>query len=243
MIVLIGFMGAGKSTVGTALAARLNEPFIDTDSVIEKREGRSVAEVFEAEGEGHFRTLERDVVLNVLAEARGVVALGGGSITNPEVRAVLAGHDVAYLSVGLEEALRRLSGDATRPLLKSGELPVLYQYRRSLYEEVARATIVTDGKSVTECADEIVAAFGELKDGPDVVHVDLGTRGYDVVIGAGVAGQLVRFLPPSLKPERAFIVTHGSVRAIAESVASSLRELDLEPAVATIPEGESSKSP
>ncbi|MFN2595519.1 MAG: 3-dehydroquinate synthase [Actinomycetota bacterium] len=249
MIVLIGFMGAGKSTVGTAVAARLNRPFVDTDSIIEQREGRSVAEVFEREGEGHFRAVERDVVLSILANADTerdtgqVVALGGGSITSPDVRAVLAGHDVVYLSVGLDEAMRRLSGDATRPLLEGDEIPVLYQYRRSLYEEVASVTIVTDGKSVRECADEIASIVGEQKDGTTIITVAAGARPYDVVVGTGVLPRLGQDLPHDLDPERAFIITHEILRPVADRVASSLKDRNILPVVATIAEGERSKSP
>ncbi|MDQ3878700.1 MAG: 3-dehydroquinate synthase [Actinomycetota bacterium] len=247
MIVLIGFMGAGKSTVGTALAARLGQPFVDTDSLIEEREGRPIAELFAAEGEGHFRALERDVVLEVLADGSGIAALGGGSVTHPEVRTVLAGHEVVYLSVELDEALRRLSGDATRPLLqKTDELPVLHQYRRSLYEEVATVTIATDGRSVAECADEIagILATQRRSAAPDVdiARVDLADRGYDVVVGDGVTTRFADWLPADLEPERAFIVTHESLSAVARSIATSLGSRGIVTAIEALPEGERSKS-
>lgn len=243
MIVLVGFMGAGKSTIGTSLAARLGERFIDTDSLIAEREGMPIAQIFASEGEGHFRSIERDVVLDVLAREEGVVALGGGAVTNPEVRAVLQGFDTVYLSVGLDEALRRLAGDTTRPLLeRSDELATIYQYRRSLYEEVATITVATDGRSVSECADEIIRALGTPVDSFDVVRVDLGPRSYDVAVGSGAVDHVGDMLPASLEPERAFVVTHASLGDVAARVEASLSARGVGVVMKTIPEGETAKS-
>ncbi|HEX7744639.1 MAG TPA: shikimate kinase, partial [Micromonosporaceae bacterium] len=99
--ILVGAPGAGKTTVGRALAGRLGVAFRDTDADIEAAAGKRIPEIFIEDGEEHFRTLERAAVSAALASFDGVLALGGGSILSADTRAALAGHRVVHLSVGL----------------------------------------------------------------------------------------------------------------------------------------------
>ncbi|GAA2874449.1 shikimate kinase [Actinoplanes cyaneus] len=158
--VLVGVMGAGKSTVGAAVAQALGVPFADTDTIIEQRAGKPIPEIFVDEGEAAFRIMEREVVTEMLADFDGVLALGGGAILDDSTRKLLAGHTVVYLSVELSDALKRVGLGAGRPLLAinpRATLKYLLEQRRPLYLEVATHTVVTDGRELAEIAPEVVA--------------------------------------------------------------------------------------
>lgn len=158
--VLVGVMGAGKSTVGELLAQRLGVSFHDVDMAIEAVAGKPIPEIFIDEGEDHFRALERQAVARALTSMDGVVALGGGAILAAETRAALAGHTVIYLSVELPDAIRRVGLGQGRPLLAvnpRATLRHLLDQRRPLYEEVATHIVPTDGRTPAEVVEEITA--------------------------------------------------------------------------------------
>ena len=157
--VLVGAPGAGKTSTGEALAAALGVPFRDTDGDIEATAGKPIPEIFVDDGEEHFRTLERAAVTAALASFDGVLALGGGAILAEENRAMLAGHTVVHLSVELPDALKRVGLGAGRPLLAMNPratLKYLLDQRRPLYDEVATITVVTDGRTPEQVAEEIL---------------------------------------------------------------------------------------
>ncbi|MEU4440673.1 shikimate kinase [Micromonospora chalcea] len=158
--VLVGAPGAGKTTVGTALAEALGVDFRDTDADIENLAGKPIPEIFVDEGEEHFRTLERAAVAAALASHAGVLAIGGGAVLAEENRAALIGHTVVHLSVELPDAVKRVGLGAGRPLLAlnpRATLKHLMDQRRPLYAEAATATVVTDGRTPEELAAEIAA--------------------------------------------------------------------------------------
>jgi shikimate kinase len=155
VIVLVGFMGAGKTTVGQLLADRLGVPFLDTDQVIEQRAGCAVPEIFRTQGEPAFREMERSVIADLLAGPDAVLSVGGGAAEHPATREVLRTAPVAYLRVGYDEALARVGGDEGRPMLARPGLPDLYARRLAVYESVASLTIDTDGRTPSEVAAEI----------------------------------------------------------------------------------------
>jgi shikimate kinase len=162
LAVLVGPMGAGKTTVGAELAARWGVELRDTDADIESLAGKPVSEIFVDDGEAAFRALERTAVARALAEHAGVVAVGGGAVMADETRAALAGHRVVFLDVGLSDAASRVGLGATRPLLLGnvrGQLKALLDVRRPLYEAVAEVRVLTDGRTVAEVADEIEKAL------------------------------------------------------------------------------------
>lgn len=166
LVVLVGPMGVGKSTVGQLLAERLGVGYRDTDEDIVAAQGRSIAEIFVDEGEPAFRELEKNAVRTALAGHDGVLALGGGAVLDADTRALLAGQRVVYLSMDVEEAVRRTGLNAARPLLAVNprkQWRELMDARRHLYEEVAASVVATDGRTPEEVAQAALDAL-ELKE-------------------------------------------------------------------------------
>ena len=157
-VVLVGPMGAGKTTVGRLLAERWGVTFVDTDDVVEQAEGRTVSDIFVDSGEEHFRDLERAAVTRALAEHPGVLALGGGAVMSDETRATLAGHAVVFLRVGLTDAAARVGLGTSRPLLLGnvrGTMKALLDERTPVYESVSSGSVDTDGLTPGEVADRV----------------------------------------------------------------------------------------
>ncbi|MEV0181050.1 shikimate kinase [Streptomyces sp. NPDC050625] len=158
-------MGVGKSTVGQLLAERLGVGYRDTDEDIVAAEGRTIADIFVEDGEPAFRAIEKRAVHTALAEHNGVLALGGGAILDEDTRALLAGNRVVYLSMDVEEAVRRTGLNVARPLLAVNprkQWRELMEARRHLYEGVATAVVSTDGRTPEEVTQAALDAL-ELK--------------------------------------------------------------------------------
>lgn len=156
-VVLVGLPGAGKSSVGAALADRLGVAFADSDELIAQQTGRSVSEIFQHQGEPAFRQLEADMIAAALDGFDGVLALGGGAVTTEAVRQDLlaSGVLVVCLSARQDELRARMSGSGQRPLLAgdaAARLAELAQARAGLYARVASITVDTGGRSVAEVA-------------------------------------------------------------------------------------------
>jgi len=159
-VVIVGPPGAGKSTVGQAVATLLGVEFADTDHLIELRAGKPIPEIFFDDGEEAFRALERETIASALGSFTGVLALGGGAILHEGTRESLRGHTVVFLSVELTDAVKRVGLGAGRPLLTvnpRATLKYLMEQRRPLYAEVATHTIATDGRTPEEIAAELAA--------------------------------------------------------------------------------------
>lgn len=166
LIVLVGPMGSGKSTVGEILAGLLGVGFRDTDADIVAAQGREISDIFIEDGEEHFRALERAAVRTAVGEHTGVLALGGGAVLDAGSRELLAGLPVAYLSMEVEEAVKRVGLNTARPLLAVNprrQWRELMDARRPLYTEVARVVVATDERTPEEVAQAVLDAL-ELKD-------------------------------------------------------------------------------
>ena len=163
-IVLIGFMGSGKTTVGKALSVTCGKEFLDTDALIEAKEGSKISEIFAKEGEGHFRKLEYAALKSLLESKDKIISTGGGIVTYPNNRKLLkkAGK-VVYLRVKPETVVKRLEGDESRPLLKDDDklskVENLLSSRKEMYEDVADIIIDVDYLLVEEIVALIVKDF------------------------------------------------------------------------------------
>ncbi|MEO3885836.1 shikimate kinase [Nonomuraea sp. B5E05] len=158
IVVLIGPPGSGKTTIGRLLAERLGVGFRDTDADVETVAGKPVSDIFVEDGEARFRELEHQAVRRALAEHDGILSLGGGAVLNEETQALLEGHHVVYLQVGLSDAVQRVGLGSARPLLvlnPRSRLKKLMEERRPVYERLAVTTVVTDKREPAELADEI----------------------------------------------------------------------------------------
>lgn len=162
LVVLVGAPGSGKTTVGQLVAEKYGVPFRDTDADVETRAGKTVSDIFIEDGEPRFRELEAEAVLVALRDHDGVLALGGGAVTNAKVRDALRGQRVVSLDVGLAAAAERVGFARSRPLLvvnPRAELKRLMEERRPLYEDVATAVIRTDEREPHEVAADVISVI------------------------------------------------------------------------------------
>ena len=157
-VVLVGPMGAGKTTVGRLLASQWGVELRDTDQDVESAAGRTVSEIFVDDGEARFRELEREAVAAALAAHPGVLALGGGAVLDPRTQEALDEHRVVFLQVGLSDAVKRVGLGTARPLLLGNvrsQIKALLDARLPVYQAVATLIVATDGKTPGEVAEEV----------------------------------------------------------------------------------------
>jgi shikimate kinase len=159
-IVFVGPPGSGKSTVGRALAQKLNRNFVDTDAVIEETTGKKIADIFLIDGEEEFRRIEREVVLSALQSQDSVISLGGGSVLDEDVQSALSSlPEVIFLDVSISNAAPRVGFNRDRPLLLGNprqQWIALMEKRRPIYERIATRTISTDNRKAHEIVAELL---------------------------------------------------------------------------------------
>jgi shikimate kinase len=166
-IFLVGPMGAGKSTIGRALAKELKLDFFDSDEVIEQRAGADISWIFDIEGEEGFRQREIKVIDELTQKNNIVLATGGGVIISPENRSVLAARGtVIYLKTSLEQQYERTKRDTRRPLLQTDNLTLrleeLRDERQPYYEDLSDVSFETDKLTVKAVANNIIKyLYGE----------------------------------------------------------------------------------
>lgn len=166
VITLIGYRGTGKTTVAQQLAQHLKWNWVDADSVIEERAGKSIHQIFADDGEPTFRQLEQTVMEELLQQERTVIASGGGAVTSSATRAALASPDrfVIWLNAKAETVHSRIEGDAStadrRPNLTTAggleEIEQLLSQRRPLYKGCADITVETDNQTIDQIVAEII---------------------------------------------------------------------------------------
>jgi len=164
-LVLVGFMGTGKSTIGRRCARALSFRFVDTDMLVERRAGTSIVRIFAQQGEAAFRAMEREAVRESAARVHVVIATGGGVVLDAEnVRLLRQSGIVVWLQVSPEEIARRCRNTATRPLLAEAENPLerirrMLEVRVPYYEAAADAVVETTGVTHREAALRVLEAY------------------------------------------------------------------------------------
>ncbi|MDO5345199.1 MAG: shikimate kinase [Lachnospiraceae bacterium] len=162
-IILIGFMGAGKTTLGKKLARRLELEFVDTDEMVESQTGQTISDIFARKGEAYFRSLETDMLRQLgQREKRCVVAVGGGLPMQAENRPLLKElGTVIFLETGVETLVQRLKNDTKRPKLQGGDLRerivTLMNEREAVYRRVADVCVSTDNRSYGSILEEMIS--------------------------------------------------------------------------------------
>ena len=160
-IILIGYMGSGKSTVGRKAAKAVEYTFLDTDDLIEKEEGMTISKLFEEKGDPYFREKETETIRRLMGEPNGNIIATGGGLPMKEGNAELLKElgTVIYLKAETDTLLKRLSGDTTRPLLQNGELrnkiETMLAVRGPVYEATADVVLQTDNMSFYEIICQI----------------------------------------------------------------------------------------
>lgn len=237
-VVFIGMPGSGKSKVGRGLATELGVEHIDTDALVEQRQGRTIAEIFESDGEPAFRSYEAQAVAEALATA-SVISLGGGAVTTPEVRELLRGHTVIHIDVALDELVRRTAGKEHRPLLRDNPvhaLSALLEARRALFEEVRTHRVMSDDSPV----EAVIATVCDMVAPTTVIEVG-GERPYPVVIGARrPARQICRALSPAT--ERLLVIHPDGLSDYVADIVSECEAAGYACAKMTHPDGEAAKT-
>ncbi len=164
-IILIGFMGSGKTCVGEYLAKKLTYGFWDTDQLIVERAGKSISHIFSFHGEEYFRDLETNLIKEMVPVLKDtVLSTGGGMPVREENSALLKELGfIVFLKTSKETTITRLQGDSSRPLLQGEELEEkverMLALRTPIYEDTAHAIIVTDGRTVEDIALSIIEAY------------------------------------------------------------------------------------
>ncbi|SDJ10780.1 shikimate kinase [Actinokineospora alba] len=161
--VVVGPPGAGKTTIGTALAEALGVAFRDTDADIVETMGKSISDIFTDGGEAAFRAAEEKAVAVALREHDGVLSLGGGAVLSEQSRKLLAEHTVVFLNVGMAEGVRRTGLSTARPLLAGvnprAKFKELLDARLPFYREIASVEVDTDTKSPDEIVSQLATVL------------------------------------------------------------------------------------
>ena len=161
-IIFIGFMGAGKTTIGKKLARRLGIPFVDTDDMIEEQAGQKISDIFATKGEACFREMETETLRQLInRQQRCVIAVGGGLPMQPVNRPLLKElGKVVFLEAGIETLVLRLKNDTKRPMLQGGSLRerigTLMSQRLEVYLETADVRVSTDTQGYSGILQEII---------------------------------------------------------------------------------------
>jgi shikimate kinase / 3-dehydroquinate synthase len=216
--VLIGFMGAGKTSAARELASVLGSEPRDSDELLQQRLGRTPAEQFELHGESSFREAEEALVLELLDSAapREVISLGGGSVLSARVRDALEGHVKILLDVPPERSWERVEG-AARPLARERtSFVALHAERSSIYEGLADATMLDPPRGAIVCAAAALEALADAPAGTRLLWATARSGEYPVFIGSGLlnASVLRTIWPIELAASRAFAVSDENVAAL-----------------------------
>lgn len=259
-IILIGMMGAGKTTIGKALAGHLQKAFVDSDHEIQRRTGVKIPVIFDIEGEAGFRKRETEALNELVGKKNIVLATGGGAILNPENRKMLRDSGiVVYLRASVSDLYRRTRHDKSRPLLQTqnlhARLAELYAQRDALYRETAHIIIDSGKQGVRFLVEKLIhklAAFdtaGLIQDSQDIMQtitVDITPspekRSYPIHIGHGILQQ-ADLIVSRLPQKRVAIVSNTTVAPLyLDKLRAALETKDVISIPIILPDGEMHKN-
>ncbi len=222
-IILIGMMGAGKTTVGKLLAKQLGKTFVDSDEEIQRRTGVTIPHIFDVEGEAGFRQRESAVLEDLMKRRDIVLATGGGAVINPQNRVVLKhGGVVIYLKSNVHDLWQRTRHDVNRPLLQTADprakLQELYEQRNPLYSDIADIVMHTGKQSVHVLLQHLQQKLNDIQnplqtgalESMQSLTVGLAERSYAIHIGSGLLDK-PELLLPHLPHKRTVIVSNTTV--------------------------------
>lgn len=242
-LVLTGFMGAGKTSVGQVVAQKLGRDFIDMDVVIEEEEKRSIPKIFETKGESYFRARESELCARLAMRHNLVVATGGGALVNPNNRAQFKDAFVVCLDATPSEIYGRLKDQDHRPLLKSTNpqqrIVELMSARRDAYAEI-EWHLETTGKTIDQVAEEIVRLLM-----PRTISLSAQEIPCPIFVGSGLlkrTGQLINLTTDDFSPRCAIVTNHRVAQLHVGSVVESLRSRNFLPSIIEIPDSERFKT-
>jgi len=243
-IVITGFMGTGKTTIGQEVARRMDRPFVDMDAEIESRAGKSIARIFSSDGEAVFRQAESTLCAELSGQRDLVIATGGGALVDPANRALMAASStVICLNAAPDEILRRVDGNLERPLLdvadSRAEIERLLATRREAYADIPWQIDTTE-LPVEAVAEQVVALA-------DTVTLPVRYPGgqYPIHIGDGLLAHVGGALRATGLPEnsRVAVVSNPVVAPLyGEQVEDSLQSAGFRPCACSIPDGERHKT-
>jgi 3-dehydroquinate synthase len=250
-VILIGFMGSGKTTVGKRLAERLGYDFVDTDSLIEKLTKKSISEIFELQGEAVFRSIEKKVIAQVVQKKNQVISCGGGAVLYPEnADRLRKSGKVVLLSTSLETLYERLRPEISeRPLLKTEnpqeQIKLLLNKRSATYKKVAHFSVETDNKSVEEVVEEIIKRLRSTNSVMDSyqIKVNLGQDSYVIKVKPGVLTEIASEINKMFPKSKVAIISNETVLQLYEKVLlENFNKLKVSYKVFSLPDGEAYKS-
>jgi shikimate kinase/3-dehydroquinate synthase len=245
-IVLVGLMGAGKTSIGRRLAARLGLPFLDADAEIELAAGCTIPELFARYGEAYFRDGEKKVIRRLLAGGPAVLAYGGGAFMDQETRAATRDRALSvWLRCPLQTLVRRVATRENRPLLANQDHTTALSRLMALrYPIYAEADVIVDcGDEMPETTTSQVVEALSAHAQPHRLPVVLSSTRYDVVIGDGLLARAGALLAPVLPQKRAVVVSDANVaRLHMRTVLTSLGENGFETSTVIVPAGEATKN-
>ncbi len=251
-IVLTGFMGTGKSTIGRLLAERLGRRFVDMDEQLAAHFGKPIAQVFADDGEPAFRVAEIRLCMQLAGEQGLVIATGGGALVNPSSRHALAQSGVVVcLTATVDEIVGRLESADDRPLLpeaaeeKRRRVRNLLHERRHAYAAIAHQ-VDTSGRSPEQIVERVLDALAADQEAPGMTRIPVRTPEgrYDICLGEGLLAQMGRLLVNrGLRPGPAAVVTNAAIAAAqGAALESGLAAAGFTPVLCLVPEGEQHKT-
>jgi 3-dehydroquinate synthase len=249
-IILIGFMGTGKTTLGKVLGKKLGRTFVDTDEEIEKKLGMTVADIFDRHGADYFRNQEALTIEELSSLNNLVIATGGGAVLNPANVAVLKKTgQMVLLCSSTEEILKRLDSVESRPLLSGtrdleSRVQELLIERKAAYEAAADFKIEVDNLDKETIAERIIGLLPERNQTmTDQVYINLGDRSYMIHIGHNLLYRLRSNLREIVKSSKVMIVTNPEIeRLYGDILKTELKAAGISPVMGLISEGERYKS-